>query len=65
MSDAVEDGVNGYLVPPGNYDPLVDALLSMGDNEGTISACQNHARQFDWDVFDTKLLQKTSEVIDG
>jgi len=55
--DAVADGINGTLVPEGEYEAFADAVVSIcagGPPSG--SACRNHALQFSWDVHGQKLL---------
>lgn len=56
--DAVEDGVSGRLVPPGDYDGLREAALGiLGDGEGAWRAhAQDFARQFAWPRFGSALL---------
>lgn len=56
--DAVEDGVSGRLVPPGDYDGLREAALGiLGDGEGAWRAhAQDFVRQFAWPRFGSALL---------
>jgi phosphatidylinositol alpha-1,6-mannosyltransferase len=63
VSDAVRDGVSGCLIPSGDYNAMIDALSLLANDAETVSACQNHAAHFGWDVFDIKLLRKFNEVI--
>ncbi|TCT24699.1 glycosyltransferase family 4 protein [Thermomonas haemolytica] len=55
--DAVEDGVTGRLVPPGDYDGLRDgALAVLRDGEGAWRMrAQDFARQFVWPRFGSAL----------
>jgi glycosyltransferase involved in cell wall biosynthesis len=32
LGELVEDGVNGYLVPPGEAEPLADAMVRLGSD---------------------------------
>ena len=65
VSDAVADGVSGYLIRSGDYDAMVDALAAVGENGDTVLACREHSRQFSWDGFDTKLIHKINEITHG
>lgn len=55
--DAVADGVNGMLVPEGDYDAFADAVVSIckGGPPGP-SACRKHAETFSWEAHGQKLL---------
>lgn len=63
VSDAVNHGVSGFLVPSGDYGAMVATLGVVATDGDTITACRNHARQFSWDVFDTKLLRAFDAAI--
>ena len=55
--DAVADGVNGVLVPEGDYEAFADAVVSIcrGGSLGP-SACRKHAETFSWEAHGQKLL---------
>jgi phosphatidylinositol alpha-1,6-mannosyltransferase len=55
--DAVANGINGALVPEGDYEAFADAVVSIcnGGVPG-YSDCRNHALQFSWDIHRQKLL---------
>jgi len=55
--DAVADGINGVLVPEGDYEAFADAVVSIcnGGPPGS-SACRAHALGFSWDAHGQKLL---------
>ncbi len=55
--DAVADGINGTLVPEGEYEAFADAVVSIcAGGPPSRLACRNHALQFSWDVHGQKLL---------
>jgi len=55
--DAVADGVNGLLVPEGNYEAFADAVLSICQGgPPSRSSCRNHAEKFSWEAHGKKLL---------
>lgn len=57
VPDAVKDGVSGYLVRPGDYEGYADAVMRCLE-EGSASwrrRCFEHAREFSWQRFGTKL----------
>jgi len=56
--DAVADGVNGALVPEGQYEAFADAVLSIcAGGPPSHTDCRNHALRFSWDVHGQKLLE--------
>ena len=59
--DAVADGVNGTLVPEGDYRAFADAVVSIcnGGPPGS-STCRTHALEFSWDEHGQKLLAAIS-----
>ena len=65
VGDAIEDGVNGHLIPSGSYAEMVDALSAMAEAGDTTSDCQHHAEKFHWDIFDRKLSYKLDEALGG
>lgn len=55
--DAVADGVNGLLVPEGDYEAFADAVLSICQGgPPSRSACRNHAGNFSWGAHGQKML---------
>jgi glycosyltransferase involved in cell wall biosynthesis len=63
--DAVADGVNGLLVPEGNYEAFADAVLSICQGgPPSRSSCRNHAEKFSWEAHGQKLLV-TLDFIDS
>lgn len=55
--DAVADGVNGVLVPEGDYDAFSDAVVSIiAGGPPDTSECRAHALEFSWDKHGQKLL---------
>lgn len=55
--DAVEDGINGSLVPEGNYDAFADAVVSICTGGPPSRAdCRSHALKFSWGIHAQKLL---------
>ena len=55
--DAVADGINGSLVPEGEYEAFADAVVSIcKGGPPSRSDCRNHAEKFSWDVHGQKLL---------
>lgn len=55
--DAVADGINGILVPEGDYEAFADAVVSIcKGGPPSRSDCRNHALKFSWDVHHQKLL---------
>ena len=55
--DAVADGINGTLVPEGDYEAFADAVVSIcKGGPPSRSDCRNHALNFSWDVHRQKLL---------
>ncbi len=55
--DAVADGVNGLLVPEGDYEAFADAVLSICQGgPPSRSSCRHHAENFSWEAHGQKLL---------
>jgi len=55
--DAVADGVNGLLVPEGDYSAFTDAVVSIcKGGSPNRSVCRGHAEKFSWDSHGKKLL---------
>jgi phosphatidylinositol alpha-1,6-mannosyltransferase len=55
--DAVADGVNGLLVPEGDYVAFADAVLSICQGgPPSRSSCRRHAENFSWEAHGQKLL---------
>ncbi len=55
--DAVVDGVNGLLVPEGDYEAFADAVLSICQGgPPSRSSCRIHAEKFSWEIHGEKLL---------
>ena len=55
--DAVADGINGELVPEGDYEAFADAVVSIcTGGPPRRSNCRNHAFKFSWDMHGQKLL---------
>ena len=55
--DAVVDGMNGLLVPEGDYQAFAEAVLSIcGGGPPSAADCRNHALQFSWEAHGRKLL---------
>lgn len=55
--DAVVDGMNGLLVPEGDYPAFAEAVLSIcGGGPPSAADCRNHALQFSWEAHGEKLL---------
>jgi len=55
--DAVADGVNGRLVPEGDYEAFADAVLSICQGgPPSRSSCRHHAEKFSWEAHGQKLL---------
>ena len=55
--DAVEDGVNGTLVPESDYDAFSNAVVSIcKGGPPSDSDCRTHAEKFSWDNHGVKLL---------
>lgn len=55
--DAVADGVNGILVPEGDYEAFADAVLSICQGgPPSRSSCRNHAEKFSWEAHGEKFL---------
>lgn len=55
--DAVADGINGTLVPEGDYEAFADAVVSIcKGGPPSRSDCRNYALKFSWDVHREKLL---------
>lgn len=54
--DAVADGVNGLLVPEGNYQAFAEAVVSIcRGGPPSSSDCRNHALGFSWEAHSSKL----------
>jgi len=55
--DAVADGINGVLVPEGDYEAFADAVLSICQGgPPDRSSCRNYAEKFSWDAHAQNLL---------
>jgi len=56
--DAVADGINGVLVPEGDYEAFADAVVSIckGAPPGR-TTCRKHAETFSWEAHGQKLLE--------
>jgi phosphatidylinositol alpha-1,6-mannosyltransferase len=50
--DAVNDGVSGSLVAPGDYDAMIDAVVRVRRDITSVVTCQSHALKFSWQIFD-------------
>ncbi|KZC19686.1 MULTISPECIES: glycosyltransferase family 4 protein [Rhodanobacter] len=54
--DAVAEGRSGYLVPPGDYAALSDAIIAaLAERESLRSSCVEFARRFAWPEFGMQL----------
>lgn len=68
VSDAVNDGVSGYLVPPGNFEQFARMILQYLDRSDRAdweSRCLEHAREFSWDKYGAELRKICNETIEG
>lgn len=55
--DAVNDGVSGHLIAPGDYDGLANAAIALlGAKEALRSACTAHAAGFYWPTFGERVI---------
>ncbi len=55
--DAVADGINGVLVPEGDYEAFADAVVSIcQDGLPSRAECRKHAKTFSWDEHGRSLL---------
>lgn len=63
VSDAIDNGVSGYLIPSGDYPAMVNTLATVTATPESAQACRDHARGFRWEVFDEKLQCRISETI--
>ena len=55
--DAVADGVNGLLVPEGDYEAFADAVLSICQGgPPSRTSCRAHAEKFSWKAHERNLL---------
>jgi len=66
VPDAVNDGVSGYLVRPGDYAGFAEAIIRhvSGGSAQLRSRCLEHARQFSWELFGERLREICRGVID-
>jgi phosphatidylinositol alpha-1,6-mannosyltransferase len=56
--DAVADGINGVLVPEGDYEAFADAVVSIcKGGPPSRTACRKHAETFSWEAHGQKLLK--------
>lgn len=67
VPDAVKNGVSGYLVTPGDYIALADAVFRCLNEKQNAwrERCIRHAREFSWDIFGEKLRRICRDVIDS
>jgi phosphatidylinositol alpha-1,6-mannosyltransferase len=59
IPDAVEDGISGRLVAPGDYRSMADAVVTYlvaADREAIRAGCIEHARRFDWQRIGERLV---------
>jgi phosphatidyl-myo-inositol dimannoside synthase len=58
--DAVREGHSGYLVEPGNYQAMAQAIVAAltppSARERLADQCLGHARAFTWDIFAERLV---------
>jgi glycosyltransferase involved in cell wall biosynthesis len=45
MPEIVQDGVNGYLIPPGSLEELVDRMLLLSQDQGSLRALSEGAHR--------------------
>lgn len=67
VPDAVKDGVSGFLVNPGDYIGLADAVFRCLNDKPDMwrEGCIKHAREFSWSSFGEKLRKICRDVIDS
>lgn len=65
ISDAINEGDSGHLIPTGNYKLLADAVLSSITTDSPIKAnkCIDFAKNFHWDNFECTM-QNALEMLD-
>jgi phosphatidylinositol alpha-1,6-mannosyltransferase len=67
IPDAIEDGVSGRLIAPGDYAALSEAIGSYlapsGERAALRDACIAHARAFDWRAIGRRLAHVLDEAI--
>lgn len=62
--DAVADGVNGILVPEGDYEAFAHAVVSIcRGGPPSRSSCRSHAEKFSWEAHGEKLLSTLDLVL--
>lgn len=66
VSDAVQDGCSGRLIPQGDVDAFADAVLDYlkrGKNRQDSDNCRNFAEQFEWKKFGARLKECFKKVL--
>jgi phosphatidyl-myo-inositol dimannoside synthase len=63
VSDAIDNGVSGYLITSGDYSAMVHALVDIAPTEESVTACRDYASGFRWEVFDEKLQCRITKTI--
>lgn len=62
VSDAIENGKNGYLVAPGNYAEFSRVVRQVVE-EATRESCVNYAKNFSWENYSRKLHMSIDKVV--
>ena len=68
VPDAVQEGISGHLIPPGDYATMTSrliALLSRGRAATDTAACQGFATRFAWHQFGSQLRWICETIIDS
>lgn len=66
ISDAVKDGVSGYLVPPGDYEQFVEVLLrhiNADNREEWSLRCRTYAESLGWDRYGQELTRILNALV--